>query len=85
MILFYVYFAPFGKQDTAGEAIESVISLCLRTEPANRPNCDRINSYLTDLSEIIAEQHKEQQPPLTPTNFISTIDDSMSTISSTYL
>ena len=59
----------------------------MRSDPATRPNCDRVDSYLTDLSEIIAEQHNELQlppPPLTVTNSISAIHDSSSIISSTY-
>ena len=70
------------KQDTAGEAIESVIGLCLRSDPAKRPNCDRVDSYLTDLSEIIARRHDELRLPAA--NSISAIDDSSSIISSTH-
>ena len=72
-------------QDTGGEAVQSVISLCLKSDPAKRPNCDRIDSYLTDLSEIIAEQSKELSTPLPPPTPASAIDDESSIISSTYL
>jgi hypothetical protein len=78
----------FSLQDMPGEAVESVIGLCLKVNPADRPGCERVDSYLTDFSEIVTTQHRE---PVTPTSLGGggggLADDCLSIISSesTYL
>ena len=55
----------------------------MKSDPSKRPNCDRIDSYFTDLSEIIAEKHNELQ--LLPLPTATNTDDSTSIMaSSTY-
>ncbi len=38
-----------------------MIDLCLRADPAKRPSCDRVDSYLTDFSDIIVAQQRERE------------------------
>lgn len=43
------------------EAIKSCIDLSLKINPADRPNCDRLNRYLTDFYECRLEERKNAQ------------------------
>ena len=43
------------------EAIKSCINLSLKVNPADRPNCDRLNRYLTDFYECRLEERKNAQ------------------------
>lgn len=43
------------------ENIESVIDLCLKVDPDERPKCARLDRYLTDVYESQMEKRRVQE------------------------
>ena len=50
---------PFQGVDV--ENIESVIDLCLKVDPDERPKCARLDRYLTDVYESQMEKRRVQE------------------------
>lgn len=48
-------------QGIVGEPFESVISLCLKTDPNERPSCDRLDRYLTDFADVVRRSSNSMQ------------------------
>lgn len=46
-------------QGVEAEAIQSVIDLCLKLDPKARPECSRLDAYLTDFYECKMEERQE--------------------------